>query len=319
MQICVRTLTGKTFGLVCKSSDCVKDIKSKIQDKEGIPADQQRLLFAERHLQDDLTLSDYHITNGSPILLILKLRGDKPVIYLFPPIATRVTTRLSLVPEWKFSALYPIAPVTKESTGAGQRVEWIVDAEPSGILNEVSTGLEVSYLYWEAKTTSKGLLTPPASPRSSTVGLDTSVERVFVPNRPIIEPTNAIVLEVRKVASYLDRALRALGLHVEARTSFITYWLPSLLNHQHVALRFLPQSTYEHAAPLEVDPAPDVVARIFMLFKGVQEKELGPWAGACERAEEGGDRWVDVVGVDVGKLQDKALFRVIEWGGMEVL
>ncbi|KAF6748197.1 ubiquitin-domain-containing protein [Ephemerocybe angulata] len=317
MQIHVRTLTGKTFGLVCKSSDCVKDIKAKIQDKEGIPADQQRLLFAERHLQDDLTLSDYHITNGSPILLILKLRGDKPVIYLFPPIATRVTTRLSLVPEWKFSALYPIAPVTKEGTDAGQRVEWIVDAEPSGILNEVSTGLEVSYLYWEAETTSKGLLTPPASPRLSAVGLDTSAERVFVPNRPIIEPANAIVLEVGKVASYLDSSLKALGLHVEARTSFITYWLPSLLKHKHIALRFLPQSTYEHAAPLEVDPAPDVVARIFMLFKGVQEKELGAWAGACEQAEDS-SRWVDVVGVDIRKLQDKALFRVIEWGGMEV-
>lgn len=69
-------------------------------------------------------------------------------------------------------------------------------------------------------------------------------------------------------------ALTALGLHVEARTSFITYWLPSILKHDFVALRFLHQASYEQAAPLDVEPNPHVVTRVFMLFKRVCEDEL---------------------------------------------
>ncbi|KAF6748214.1 hypothetical protein DFP72DRAFT_578678 [Ephemerocybe angulata] len=135
--------------------------------------------------------------------------------------------------------------------------------------------MEMSYLYWEAETTARGLESPPASPQLGTVA-----EESFVPNRATLDASNSVVLEVAKMTPYLDSSLKALGLHVEARTSFITYWHPSLLKHKHVALRFLPQSAYERAAPLSVDPTPDVVARIFMLFKGIKETELPMWTRA---------------------------------------
>ena len=101
-------------------------------------------------------------------------------------------------------------------------------------------------------------------------------------------------------------------------TNRLRYWLPSILKHTYVALRFLPQSVYERAAPLHLEPAPDVVARIFMLFRGIDETELGLWDEARERKETSVEFWKDVVDVDIERLQDASLFRAIEWGGMEV-
>ncbi|KAG8896242.1 hypothetical protein FRC01_011933 [Tulasnella sp. 417] len=156
---------------------------------------------------------------------------------------------------------------------------------------------------------------PPTS-RPASPAFNRQLE--FIPGKTICSPSDSVLIQAKDVPTYLDKALKALTLHAEARTSFITFWLPSLLHHQFVALKFIPQASFERAAPLDITPRPDVVTRIFMLFHGVKASDVSHWQRAESRASESPELWRQVVGVEDSEADANA-FRVVEWGGMEVL
>ncbi|EGO29550.1 hypothetical protein SERLADRAFT_433532 [Serpula lacrymans var. lacrymans S7.9] len=151
------------------------------------------------------------------------LRVGKPVIYLNSPTNIDILVAMSLVPEWQFSAIYPVIPIKNSSLG--EHIEWNVRTHSHD-----------------------GTLTDKYG---------------------------------------IERGLFILG-----------------GTHNHVALRFVPQAAYENAAPLVIKPEPDIVTRIFMLFKGVMQESLGDWRQATIKALEDVSHWRDVVGVDLDLALD---------------
>ncbi len=108
MQIFVKTMTGKTITLLdVKPSDTVDDLKTKIQNADGIPSDQQRLIWAGRQLEDGTTVSEYGIKNECTIHLVLELRG---MISTFTSNDTSnpLTRYLMLTDEARYTAVVPL-------------------------------------------------------------------------------------------------------------------------------------------------------------------------------------------------------------------
>ncbi|KAJ7050427.1 hypothetical protein C8F01DRAFT_1179107 [Mycena amicta] len=301
-QIYIRRSESR-LSLPFKSSDTVESIKAKIEGEEGIQIDLQRLIFAGKQLEDNRTLADYNIQCDASIQLVLRLRGGKPVIYLRTPTELDATVEVSLSSEWSFSTLYPVVPATKpKDPRLHQSALWSLRTATDGTMLDKGSGAQVSYLFWEALTNpTTNEMSPPPSPVLAAVD-------VFRPTlaRNAFKHQNSVALAVEQVPLYVDASLIELGLDTEARTSFITYWLPSFLEHKHILLSFVPQSSYEGSAPLTVTP-----------HSGHEEERNSKfWVGKDERSVK---MWREVVGVPASGLQtDASLFRVLEWGGMEV-
>lgn len=75
MQLFVKTLTGKTVSIEVEEGESIEDVKAKIAEKEGIPAEQQRIIFGGQQLQDGKTIDDYNIGDDATLHLVLRLRG----------------------------------------------------------------------------------------------------------------------------------------------------------------------------------------------------------------------------------------------------
>ena len=170
-HIFVKTLTGKNLQInVDLATDSVASVKERINTQEGIPTDQQRLVFNGKQLEDNLLLSEYGIVNESCVHLILRLR--KPVIRLKSTMNDRIIQHVNVSVEldpnvWIFSSLYPNPSLTDKKS----HVQWndlnvyhdgkiMFDQKKEDfhpvhrLYSQIDDEIEHRMLFWEATTVS---------------------------------------------------------------------------------------------------------------------------------------------------------------------
>ncbi|KAG8940865.1 hypothetical protein FRC03_005048 [Tulasnella sp. 419] len=219
---------GRTVPISIDLMDTIGYLKIKIQQSQNVLPFQQVLHFGDVQLEDGRTCASYGLQKGDRVTLFINRNIRKPVIYLYPPTSIDATVTLSLVPHWRFSILYP--PTAEKDVKVGdqvrQQVQWNVTARPDGELTDKDSGIDVAYLFWEAEPCSIFTLpdSPPSSPTATAPAKVVSGEKGdnFIPGLTKCTPKDSVVLPGSQVATYLDKALTELGLHPEARTSFIT-------------------------------------------------------------------------------------------------
>ncbi|KAF9260587.1 hypothetical protein L218DRAFT_1002550 [Marasmius fiardii PR-910] len=219
----------------------------------------------------------------------------KPVIYIFSQEKMDVSVSVSLTPQWGFCALYPVVHIQyPRSSRLHQQIEWNVESQSDGSLKEKNTGLEIAYMFWAAIVNTESPSSPPQSPiEGHPISSD-----CFNPVSCDVTPEDSVLLAVDDLPAY---------------------WLPSFLKHTHIALRFMPQASYDGAAPMEVNPRSNVATRVFMLFKGVLKMQgTLKWDKAVERSRDAVGFWRDVIGTQLELSEENPRLRVLEWGGMEI-
>ena len=152
---------------------------------------------------------------------------------------------------------YPIYPY---STG------WNIAAQPNGMLKDKSTGKIYPYLFWEGKSSYQYNL------------------------------IRGFVVKGKDVANFFDEKLELLGLNRREATDFISYWLPELAKNPYNLIHFSTEE-YQQNAPLKITPSPEVLIRVFMVYKPLMQS-------------------IDISTQKLIKVRRKG-FTVVEWGGMK--
>jgi len=306
VDIFVSTATGKTIPLTTKLSATVEQLRVLIQDKEGIPPCEGSYISKGIQIEDNRRLDSYGITEGSDINLILRLRGGKPAIYLLSPqTLSDIEVAVILCPEWTFSVLYPLTTSITLATSGRTAAAWTVDVQPDGTMRDSKTGLDCSYLFWEAESRAKR---GDDAPKTDLDEFSPAFPQPFLQHRNE-------VLQFEQFITRIDAILKDLCLTAAMRTGFIVYWLPAFHRirdrEQLIKFTFVPQEAYEKAAFIHIGAVspPKTISRVFMLFSGADS--------GSEESQTPVD-WVSHVGLDQEAMKDTEAFRVLEWGGMEV-
>jgi hypothetical protein len=147
------SLDSKEVYVIALGSLSLGALFEAVAAKFGIESPSLHFFYDGYRLSRGGTVEDAQIEEGDTVDVIRAQFqvGGKPVIYLRSRIPVEALVILSLVPEWKLSAVYPVVPIKSLAASAAQQISWRVRTKDDGSLTELNTGLDVSYLFWEAE------------------------------------------------------------------------------------------------------------------------------------------------------------------------
>ncbi|CAM9561094.1 unnamed protein product [Ectocarpus sp. 12 AP-2014] len=287
LTIIVRDQTGEDTYFKVRSTVAMSKIKHTYCSRKGVSTGAMAFLLDGHRVEDDETPASLELEDEDHMFAILNQSGGKPVILLYPSVPLDTTVTLELSPLWRFSALYPKPPSSKLQQAStseailtgGQQCKWNVHASPDGSLEDLSTGREYPYLFWEADS------------------CDGRVSRSFG-----LDDTRSFCVAGDAAGVFLDGALERLGLNMRERCDMVTYWLPQLESSPFNVIYFVDVKRYEKVARLTIAPAPDITIRIFMAFRGIDAY----------------DAELDTAKIEDLQAPARKGFVAVEWGGMNL-
>ncbi|KAL0946840.1 hypothetical protein HGRIS_013008 [Hohenbuehelia grisea] len=195
---------------------------------------------------------------------------------------------LTFSPVWKIGMVWPPAETVGEN-----KYKFFLRAHPGGALEHFESEMVTTALYYEA-------IPDPA----------------MVEPNDYIAPRNGFAMSFRDFVPHMMNVLDQLGMSLHARTNFINNNMSAFSAHKNIAYRFLAPSKIAAAIDISVTVAPVVFTRLFLIFRGLSDDEVGVFAGAGEK-EANTVNWREIVGW-VEESKDPLMFRVLETSVLEV-
>lgn len=196
---------------------------------------------------------------------------------------------LTFSPFWKLGASWPPAEHTDDN-----KFQYFIRINPGGALEHFESQMVTTALYYEA-IPDAGMLDPDE----------------------VISPANGFAMSTRDFIPHLMGVLDQLGMSLYAKTNFINNNISAFNIHKNIAYRFLRPSRIAAAIDITIESCPPCVfTRLFMLFRGLSDEDVGIFAGAGEK-EANSANWREVVGW-TEESKDPQMFRILETSVLEV-
>ncbi|BGP04026.1 Proteophosphoglycan 5 [Rhodotorula toruloides ATCC 204091] len=311
ITIKLETPGGGSTSTDIEHSATVSQLQAAVATAIGLPVSQQRLLLHGEKLSDgNARLYNSEVTAGVRLSVEPSKPAGVPVIQLYasaalhsPSASVTLTTTLSSQwhfwhdPESLFSSRYPCEIEFKVATtlDGDTSARWIVPS--SAMRNRWSHEVAFPYAFW------------PVDPfeTSSSNAVPKGASCI-----PTLNSFNGCFLPRKGLYNALFDLFSALALPHGASQTLASRCTRQVDEDQALAFRILPQDEYAELSSFVVQPTPDVTTRIFLLYKAIDKDEVKDWTHADEID------WVEEVDVDVAAARDESLFRVFEWGSLEV-
>ncbi|KAG9124009.1 hypothetical protein FRC07_013205 [Ceratobasidium sp. 392] len=324
-SIAVRTPSQKLVELEgLHSSSQIGQIKSLLDTKLGIPTALQRLnLFGER-LQDTKTLGQSGVTERTILDLVLNARQS--IIYVLPDpkvqprgqryVHENIKIQYSSDLAWELSALFPSRG--KPASSSKQSISWNVSVSTDRTFFDHETHTESITIFWD------GISQLVHSPTSTTSELhqpiiEASLGENLPIRAPLLDPSNSAAVPTHSLNNYISQSLSSIGFSLRGAHSRQFMSQIHRQNHEYLAIRFILQDKPQTMSSISTVPTTPKVARVLMLYKGLNDSTAAIWDMSLPRYDQGYQVWKTILGAPpTAGWSNQAGFEVYELAWMEV-